>query len=269
MTKSPPIITAVILLASSLTACSSPPVPNSSLQSATASYAQASNDPAVVANAPLELQSAQQSLTQAQDEWRKGADQSRIDHASFIASGQTQIAVETAALKQSQQVVGSARAQSAEALLGAQTARTQQAQIRADMLQHQTDELRQQLNAKQTEKGMVLTLGNDILFDIGKSDLKSGAYPTLAKVASFLRQNPDRSLQVQGFTDSTGSAAFNQTLSQARADSVRGAITQNGVDFSRIQTQGMGEGGPVATNESATGRQLNRRVELVFSNPTS
>lgn len=269
MTKSPLSIAAAIVLASSLTACSSAPAPNASLQSAADSYARASNNPSVVANAPLELQSAQQSLTQAQAEWRKGADQRKVDHVSFIANGQTQIAVETAALKQSQQAVGSARAQSAEVLLGAQTARTQQAQNRADVLQQQTDELRQQLNAKQTERGMVLTLGSDILFDTGKSDLKSGAYPTLAKVAAFLRQNPDRSLQVQGFTDSTGGAAFNQTLSQARADSVRAAITQNSIDFSRVQAQGMGDSGPVATNESAAGRQLNRRVELVFSNPSS
>ena len=269
MTKSPVTFAAAILLAGSLAACSSAPPPNESLQSATDSFAQASNSPSVVANAPLELQRAQQSLTQAQTEWRNGADPSEVDHVSYLAKGQTQIAVETAALKQSQNMVGTARAQSAEVLLGAQTAQTQQAQNRANVLQMQSDELRQQLNAKQTDKGMVLTLGSDILFDTGKSDLKSGAYPTLAKVASFLRANPDRSVIVQGYTDSTGGADFNQTLSQARADAVRAAITQNSVDFSRVQTQGMGDSGPVATNNSESGRQLNRRVELVFSNPAS
>jgi outer membrane protein OmpA-like peptidoglycan-associated protein len=261
MTKSPATL-AAILLASGLAACSSALRPNASLQSATDSFAQASNTPFVVANAPLELQQAQQSLTQAQTEWRGGADSGEVDHLAYIVTGQTQIAVETAKLKQSQQAVGTARAQSAEVLLDSRTQQAKRAEAQAAFLQ-------QQLNAKQTDKGMVLTLGSDILFDTGKSDLKSGAYPTLSKVATFLRQYPDRSVLVQGYTDSTGAAAFNQTLSLERAEAVRTAIDQNAVASSRVQAQGMGESDPVATNASEAGRQLNRRVELVFSNPSS
>ena len=268
MTKSP-VTLAAILLASGLAACSSAPRPNASLQSATDSFTQASNTPSVVANAPLELQQAEQSLTQAQAEWRSGADPHEVDHLAYIVTGQTQIAVETAKFKQSQQAVGTAGARSSEVLLDSRTQQAKRAEAQANILEQQNNDLRQQLHASQTDKGMVLTLGSDILFDTGKSDLKSGAYPMMSKIAAFLRQNPDRSVLVQGYTDSTGAADFNQTLSRERAEAVRTAIAQNGIDSSRVQVQGMGDSGPVATNASESGRQLNRRVELVFSNPPS
>lgn len=274
---------AMFAAAASLAACTSTPRSNASLDLATATYQSAANNPVVVEKAPLELQRAQQTLAQAQSEWSNGAAPAQVDHTSYLAMRRAQIAQETAQLKTSQDIVAHADAERAQTLLAARTVQAEQANIqaqqanmqaqqaetRAAMLQEQTEQLQQQLNARQTDRGMVLTLGTDILFDTGLSTLKPGAYPTIQKVASFLQQSPERTVIIQGFTDSTGTAAFNQSLSQQRADAVRVALANDGVSPSRVESQGMGESSPVASNATDGGRQLNRRVELVISNPAT
>jgi outer membrane protein OmpA-like peptidoglycan-associated protein len=122
-----------------------------------------------------------------------------------------------------------------------------------------------ELNARPTERGLVVTLG-DVLFDTNKSDLKSGTTTNLAKLAAFLNKYSDRSVLIEGHTDNTGSDAYNLDLSQRRADSVKSWLVGKGVGTSRISTYGMGEGLPVAGNDSAAGRQLNRRVEVIIEN---
>jgi outer membrane protein OmpA-like peptidoglycan-associated protein len=89
---------------------------------------------------------------------------------------------------------------------------------------------------------------------------------TIDKLAAFLERYPDRRVTVEGFTDSTGSAEYNQALSERRAQSVRDALVQKGIDPARVDTQGYGEEFPKASNETPAGRQLNRRVEVVISN---
>lgn len=130
-------------------------------------------------------------------------------------------------------------------------------------LQQMQDELAG-MNAKQTERGIVVTLG-DVLFDTGKADLKPGAARNLEKVAQFLQEYPERVVMIEGFTDSTGSDAFNLQLSEQRAAAVRTALQGLGVEADRIQTRGYGKEYPVASNSTTAGRQLNRRVEIVFS----
>jgi outer membrane protein OmpA-like peptidoglycan-associated protein len=125
--------------------------------------------------------------------------------------------------------------------------------------------LAEELQAAQTSRGIVLTLG-DVLFDVGQSQLKPGALRPIEQIAAFLNENPERRVQVEGFTDSQGTDEFNQRLSQARADAVAQAIIQRGIDAQRIRAQGYGEGFPKASNDSAGSRQLNRRVEIVVSN---
>jgi outer membrane protein OmpA-like peptidoglycan-associated protein len=105
----------------------------------------------------------------------------------------------------------------------------------------------------------------DVLFDTGKADLKPTARERLAKVAGILISYPDIHVEVDGFTDSTGSLEFNERLSQERADSVRNYLTGQGVNSSTITTQGFGPNNPIASNSTAAGRQQNRRVELVVS----
>jgi outer membrane protein OmpA-like peptidoglycan-associated protein len=132
----------------------------------------------------------------------------------------------------------------------------------AVLLQQQIDAL----HAKPTDRGLVLTLG-DVLFTSGKADLKPGATGPLSKLAAFLDKYPDRSVAIQGYTDSMGSDDYNQGLSERRAESVKSYLTGQGIGASRLVASGKGRSDPVADNDSAAGRQQNRRVEVVISNP--
>ncbi|MGC1329125.1 OmpA family protein, partial [Pseudomonas sp.] len=125
--------------------------------------------------------------------------------------------------------------------------------------------LQDSLNAKQTDRGTVVTFG-DVLFDVNKAGLKSSGLMNVNKLAQFLQENPDRKVIVEGYTDSTGSASYNQTLSDRRAGSVSTALAKTGVDPSRIVSQGYGKEYPVADNTSVSGRAMNRRVEVTISN---
>ncbi|MCU7872390.1 MAG: OmpA family protein [Candidatus Thiodiazotropha sp. (ex Lucinoma borealis)] len=120
-----------------------------------------------------------------------------------------------------------------------------------------------ELQAKKTERGMVMTLG-DVLFSTGKTELLPGAMSTINKLAKFLAEYPEKTVLVEGHTDNVGSDAFNQDLSERRALSVKNALMQADVDGSRIDTLGMGETTPVTDNSTSAGRLKNRRVEIVI-----
>ncbi len=164
-----------------------------------------------------------------------------------------------------------ARAEGAEQKAAADQARTDAntAQLAAANSEQQSVLLQQQidaLHAKPTDRGLVLTLG-DVLFTTGKADLKPGATGSLNKLAAFLDKYPDRSVAIQGYTDSVGSEDYNQGLSERRAESVKSYLTGQGIGSSRLVASGKGRSDPVADNDSAAGRQQNRRVEVLISNP--
>jgi outer membrane protein OmpA-like peptidoglycan-associated protein len=100
---------------------------------------------------------------------------------------------------------------------------------------------------------------------VDQANLTSQGIATAQRLADVLRDNPDRTVLIEGFTDSTGSDAYNLQLSQRRAEAVRQALAAMGIDRSRIETRGYGEAYPVASNATAGERQLNRRVEIVLS----
>lgn len=175
-----------------------------------------------------------------------------------------------------QQEIERLRQEAARAQELATQMREQQAQIRQqemERLRQDAEKARQleaeiaqmsELQSRQTPRGTVVSLP-DVLFDVDKAELKSGAERTLEKLAAILRDNPDRTINIEGFTDSTGSDAYNRRLSELRANAVREALVSRGVDPERIMTRGYGENYPIATNETPAGRQLNRRVEIVIS----
>jgi outer membrane protein OmpA-like peptidoglycan-associated protein len=168
----------------------------------------------------------------------------------------------------------SARDEADSARMAATTARNDAAAARTanDAAAAAADAKRQELaaqiallQARTTERGIVLTLG-DVLFATGSSDLKPGAIDNLDRLVSFLGKYPDRNAVIEGHTDSRGADAYNQELSLRRADSVRGYIAGKGVASTRLSSVGKGEAVPVASNDSAAGRQQNRRVEIVIGN---
>jgi outer membrane protein OmpA-like peptidoglycan-associated protein len=165
----------------------------------------------------------------------------------------------------------SARSQAEAALSQASAARADSVQQRlaTESAQQEAARLQQQLDAlqaKATERGMVVTLG-DVLFTSGEASLREGAAGNLAGLVAFLNEYPDRTLLIEGYTDSVGSDDMNQGLSQRRAEAVRSYLLGQGIAGARLNAQGRGETAPVASNESATGRQQNRRVEILIVEP--
>jgi outer membrane protein OmpA-like peptidoglycan-associated protein len=151
--------------------------------------------------------------------------------------------------------------------LAAAAAVAQDDQARLARRDAQVQELQAQmsaLNARKTERGMVVTLG-DVLFSTGQSRLQGDGERTMGKLADFLRRYPQRTAAIEGYTDSVGSDASNQALSDRRANAVMDALVGLGVPGNRLRSQGFGESRPVASNDTAEGRQMNRRVELVFA----
>jgi outer membrane protein OmpA-like peptidoglycan-associated protein len=239
-----------IVVSLGLSGCASTPKDNATLSQARSSYEVAQTDPAVVKYAPIELKSAGEAIAAASGALKEREDAQKVEHLAYLAKQKVAIAQEAARLKVAEEQVKNASADRDKVLLQARTA--------------EADRLRSELNAKQTDRGMTITLG-DVLFDTGKARLKSGSERSLQKLAQFLNENPQRKVSVEGFTDSVGGDDYNQELSERRANAVREALMGMGIAQDRISARGYGKAFPVAGNEASAGRQLNRRVEIVVS----
>ena len=130
------------------------------------------------------------------------------------------------------------------------------------------DQLRQQLNqvleTRESARGLIVNL-SDVLFDTGSAALKPGTREKLARVSGILLSHPELKMQIEGHTDSVGEAEYNQRLSENRADSVRNYLVSQGISANAVGTAGFGEAKPVSSNDTPTGRQQNRRVELIVA----
>src|SRR5215472_1048019 len=166
--------------------------------------------------------------------------------------------------RQQQQILAQQAEQSRLQAQQAEQARVQSEQQAEQQRQRLLQQLNQVLQTRDTAKGLIVNV-SDVLFDTGKSTLKPGAKVRLAKVAGIILAYPDLRLEVDGYTDSTGSHEFNQELSERRAEAVRDFLVSQGVSPSNVGARGFAEADPIASNNTATGRQLNRRVELVVS----
>jgi len=208
-----------------------------------------------------------QAAAQAAEAQRAAAEQAQREAQAASAQAlQDKAAAEAAraaAVQQQQQAQAEAdRARQAAAQADAQR---QQAEDERGQLR---ERLRTQLNAiletRETARGLIVNI-NDVLFDFNKYTLKPGAREKLAKVSGILLAYPGLKLQLEGHTDSVGTDDYNLTLSQQRADAVRGFLAEQGVPVANITSLGLGKADPVASNDTAEGRQQNRRVELVVS----
>lgn len=126
----------------------------------------------------------------------------------------------------------------------------------------QAKELEKIAETKRTDQGLVTKLKSDILFDTGKSELKPQANSNLKQMAEIMKKYPENVLTIKGYTDSTGSASVNTTLSQKRADAVKSALVASGMSVETISTLGEGSAAPIGDNKTEAGRKQNRRVEI-------
>jgi outer membrane protein OmpA-like peptidoglycan-associated protein len=152
-----------------------------------------------------------------------------------------------------------ARESNAEAW--SQTRKAEKATDRADKLQQEIAALK----GRMTDRGIVLTIG-DVLFATGTATLSPMADNEINRLAAFMKEYPDRSVLIEGYTDSTGTEGTNLDLSLNRANAVSNKLVAKGISKSRIATKGFGEESPVAGNDTAAGREQNRRVDVIILN---
>lgn len=188
---------------------------------------------------------------------------------SQLAAQQSQAAADRSAAQKAEADAARARAEADAANARAQAAESQrQAQQSQQSAADAREKLRSQLNSvletTETARGLIVHMG-DVLFATNKYTLKPDAQVSLAKVSTILTLYPNLRVQIEGYTDSTGTPAYNQTLSENRADSVQNFLVQNGVPQGNVSAQGFGATNFVADNATAAGRQQNRRVNLVVS----
>lgn len=279
-------------VAAGVAGCASTPEDNAAIEQLRSEYDQLASQPYVQRHAAQRLSAAEKAVNEAVEVWESDRDEAAVEHHVYIAEKRLAIAEEAAKLGRAERMVENAEAERRQVLLEIREGqakqaenRAQQAQLaaemaqsRAEMAESRAQELEQSLTdlqgqvenlrAEKTEEGIVLTL-DEILFNLNESELSPAAGETLDKVAQFLNRYEDRSLEIEGHTDSTGSSDYNQDLSERRAQSVKAALVERGVKSGRVRTEGYGSTDPVATNETSMGRQRNRRVEIIIEDPQS
>jgi outer membrane protein OmpA-like peptidoglycan-associated protein len=266
---------------------------------AQAAYLQAQSDPSVQAHAQLQLADAQKAVQAAEQAKspeemqqlgyvaeKKAQTASVVGATRKIEQDTQQLSKETgdillqkrerelrAARSEADDARRAAEARARDAEMKAREAEQARAQAETEAKARAAEQAKTatltrelaDLKAQQTERGLVLTVG-DVLFATGKAEIAAGGLRSINKLAEFLKQNPKRNLLIEGHTDNTGREDFNLKLSQQRADAVKDALTSRGVASDRIATKGYGPKYPTVGNDSAAGRQQNRRVEVVVLN---
>src|SRR5690554_4121329 len=250
----------VITLAALLSACASTPPESPALTEAQAAYDQAVDNSEIARNGLSHLRNADKALDRAEALRVEGGNEEGLGHQIYLANRHLELAREEALRAGLQEQLNEAERRRDDLRIRIGDRRAQEAELQARMLREQMD----RLQAEQTDRGMVMTLG-DVLFDIDDAELKPAGERTVRKLTDFMREYPGYRVRVEGYTDSTGEAAYNQELSLRRAQAVENQLLSDGISPGRVEVQGFGEEYPKATNTSSAGRQENRRVEIVIS----
>lgn len=244
------------LIFGTLAACASPMVSSERQLELRNKLSALQTDPVLSRYAPqarAEAEAAVNKLEQPQ------TDSQLTAHHEFMADRKIEIAqakAREAYLLDEQKAMSST---TADARLASRTAEADSANLRVGRLEAELAAL----NAKPTPRGMLITLG-DVLFANGQSNLNASANNDLDKLFDFLSNNQESRLAIEGHTDNVGSSQSNLALSQSRAFAVSTYLQGRGISNKRLTVQGMGEIAPIADNNSASGRQLNRRVEVTI-----
>lgn len=259
-----------------LAACAAAPLKPDGAVEVRSKLTELQADPNLASRAPLAIKEADAAVRAAE---QPQADKELGVHRVYLANRKVETARAQAETRFAEDQRGALSAQRERARLDARTrevdvAKNQAAaaHVAAASSEQEAAELQRQievLQAKVTDRGVIVTLG-DVLFETGRADLREGSAGNLNKLVAFLEKYPDRVVAIEGYTDSVGTEDYNQALSQRRADSVRSYLLRHGIDSRRLSASGMGKTDPVASNESASGRQQNRRVAVIINNsPTT
>jgi len=272
--------------------CSSNPKKNMAFERAKITFEQISSKEKVVSNAPVALHEARKALSSAQKAFKSGS--TLVDHLSYIAEKKAEIAEAQAEeriaekeidqiQKEKQKILLDNRQREAEIAIKRAEAKAREAEAKAkeilakekqlaekereiEYARQQTRQLERELSdlqARQTERGLELIIG-DVLFQLGQAELNPDAMSTIDRLASFLTNNPNRNIIIEGHTDSSGPEALNLDLSKRRAVSVQFALMERDISANRITSTGYGELYPIADNKTKMGRKRNRRVEIII-----
>ncbi len=266
-----------------LAACAGPPQPTPELVDARERYRQAEANQAIDPDQSVQMYEARKELDHAGRALEEKESPGIVNHYARLAATRVRIAQLDAETRQMRARVQELEQQAGEMRLEARTREADRAAERAAVATEraavateravaakraarEAEQKLDQLEAEQTERGLVLTLGG-VLFEFGKAALKPAAEQQIARIAGFLIANPRRAVLIEGHTDDVGSEPVNQKLSLARAESVREALLANGIEPSRLQAEGFGKAFPVAANTTDAGRRANRRVEIIILEP--
>jgi outer membrane protein OmpA-like peptidoglycan-associated protein len=241
-------------------ACASAPQRSEQLEQARAEVQTLSADPLAQQAASTDIEAARAQLQQADTALQQKKPPEEVNQYAYLALRHAQAGEARVAEAQARQQVARGEQERNRVVVQARERETQHAQSE---LASARQEL-QALQAKQTDRGMVMTL-SDVLFDTGRSTLKPGADRDLDRLAQALKDNSNTRVMIEGHTDSVGSDSYNEELSQRRAQAVADALRMRGVASDRYEAKGLGKSFPVASNDTNAGRQQNRRVEIVFS----
>jgi outer membrane protein OmpA-like peptidoglycan-associated protein len=247
-------------------ACASTPPTNQAVDQARAAYGAAQAEPEVLRYAAAELDMASRTLGDAE----RARSPDEATHLAYLAEQRSRIARELGHARANEQKALEARLHEAEEQRDRAQARAKEIEQERDLNDRLAAEVRRlqaqvaELQARETERGWILTLGSDVLFDVGQAKLKPGGRRAIANLARFMRQYPERRIVIEGFTDTSGTPGANQRLSERRAEAVRAALVRDGIEAGRIVARGLGAEYPVASNDDPGGRQLNRRVEILL-----
>lgn len=226
---------------------------------------QIGKDSVLIHNAPEEIEKVRQALRAVLAAKKRGEDSASIKRRMLIADQRIRIARKAAQVKAARREM---RERAAELrLLRAQLDEIERQSIASGLIEQTPEERARELiffESNETRRGLVLRFKN-IRFSSEGATLMSNAELPIGELADFLQLYPSRHILIEGHTDNTGSASFNQQLSQQRANVVRKALISRGVDPARIRAVGIGEEYPIASNDTEAGRLRNRRVDVVIS----
>ena len=248
-----------------LVGCASNPTTTAELERARDAVDKVASMPDSSTLASAELKEAQETLRKAEEAARENEPDADVAHLAYVAEQQAAIAEAKMNEAKALEDTKNAEADRNAALLEARERDVAEAERRADRAEADAAAAWGEVEeAQETARGLVLTFG-DMLFDTGGSTLKPGAQLLLDKLAAYLQQNPGAHAIIEGHTDNVGSDTMNQALSERRAAAVAVALQARGITGDRLETMGLGESYPVATNDTSAGREENRRVEVVLS----